>query len=531
LRCGGGECGGILFLGNPPMLKPKLSRRQFVAGSLTAAAAGSFSIIRTTPAFAADPFTLGIASGCPRANRVVLWTRLAPDPLNGGGMGDAPVEVDWEIAADERFAVVVARGTETAAADFAHSVRVEAGGLSPSRWYWYRFRAGNAISPVGRTRTAPAEMERPGQLRFAVASCQQYEQGYFSAYRHMAGQDLDFVLHLGDYIYENSWGTRHVRKHQGGIPTMLYEFRDRYALYKSDADLQAAHAAFPWLAIWDDHEVSNDYSDDRTPKIPDAKFFLGVRAAAYQAWYEHMPVPPSMAPRGHQMRIYDRYNFGGLMELLLLDDRQYRSPHACLAVATANLRADCPERLEPSRTMLGGTQEDWLDAQLQSSNAAWTFIGQQTLMAELDRKAGEGHAYWMDGWDGYAASRDRLLQSVANHKPGNPVVLGGDVHSFWVTDLKRDFAGPASPTLATEIVTSSITSDGPSPEAVRVQIEENPHVRYGRGDMRGYATFELKPNLCTIGFEGVDDVKREGSPTRRFAAFAVESGRPGAQPV
>ena len=514
------------------MLKPKLSRRGFVAGSAAfAAAVKPFSILRAAPAFPSDPFTLGVASGCQRPDSVVLWTRLAPDPLNGGGMPEEAVEVEWEIAADERFATVVARGAETATAQFAHSVHVEADGLSPGRHYWYRFRAGSASSPVGRTRTAPAQTENPARLRFAVASCQQYEQGYFSAYRHMADQDLDFVLHLGDYIYENSWGTRHVRKHQGGIPTMLYEFRDRWALYKTDPDLQAAHAAFPWLAIWDDHEVANDYSNDRTPKLPDASFFLRVRAAAYQAFFEHMPLPPSMAPRNADMRIYDKYRFGGLMDLLLLDDRQYRSRHACLPVATSNLRADCPERLETGRTMLGAEQEDWLDRQFQSAGAGWTFIGQQTLMAELDRKAGEGHSYWMDGWDGYAASRERLLGSIIERKPPNVVVLGGDVHSYWVTDLKQDFGNPASPTLATEIVTSSISSDGPSAESVRIAVEKNPHVRYGRGDKRGYATVDLSPKLCTVTFEAVEDVKQERSPVHRIAAFAVESGSPGAHPA
>ena len=263
----------------------RLARRRFLAGSLAAGTvACSVGIVRgNSPAFATDPFTLGVASGSPREDSVVLWTRLAPRPLEGGGMPDSPVTVDWQIAEDEKFARLAAQGTVQASPALAHAVHVEAKGLRPGRHYWYRFRAGNALSPIGRTRTAPAVNGTPSQFRFAFASCQQYEQGYFAAYRDMAMRDLDLVVHLGDYIYEKSWGSRLVRRHEVGIPTTLSEFRDRYALYKLDPDLQAAHAACPWLAIWDDHEVADDYADDRSYTTRDPAQFMKMRAAAYQA--------------------------------------------------------------------------------------------------------------------------------------------------------------------------------------------------------------------------------------------------------
>ena len=243
------------------MKEERLSRRRLLCGGLAAASLGHpFLLLNAQPSGTTSgdryPFTLGIASGVPRADGFVLWTRLAPDPLHGGGMGDAPVDVNWEVADDEGFRRIVAKGRAVATAELAHSVHVEVQGLSPARWYWYRFTAGGARSPAGRTRTTPADNDEAlQQLRFAFASCQHYEQGYYAAYRDMAAQPLDFVVHLGDYIYESSRKSHQVRRHEGGIPTQLAEFRDRYALYKADAQLQAAHAAFPWLVTWDDHEV------------------------------------------------------------------------------------------------------------------------------------------------------------------------------------------------------------------------------------------------------------------------------------
>jgi alkaline phosphatase D len=510
----------------------RIRRRGFLAGSLAGAAiAAPFTVVRGAPvALASDPFTLGVASGAPRADGVVLWTRLAPNPLEGGGMPDAPVAVDWQIAHDEKFSRVAAQGTVQAAPELAHSVHVEVQGLQPDRSYWYRFRAGSALSPIARTRTAPQAASSPARFRFAFASCQQYEQGYFAAYRDMAGRDLDLVVHLGDYIYEKSWGSRHVRKHGVGIPTTLPEFRDRYALYKLDPDLQAAHAAFPWLAIWDDHEVADDYADDRSYTTPDPVRFMKMRAAAYQAYYEHMPLPASARPRGPFATIYERYRFGDMLDVMLLDDRQYRSPSACVGSGRPTTVPDCPERTLEARTMLGREQEAWLDRQIASSRARWTIVAQQTLMAELDRQVEGGpHRFWLDGWDGYPNARRRLLDSIATHQPRNPIVIGGDRHAFFVADLARDSTRPGGPPIASEFVGTSITAEGPSANGLQQALKANAHVRYGRSDKRGYATVDLTSAHCTVGFEALDDEKQKDSAVRRLATFVVEDGVAGAR--
>jgi alkaline phosphatase D len=506
-----------------------LARRRFLIGA-GAVLGAPFIASRTfaAPAFAVDPFALGVASGCPRPDGVVLWTRLAPAPLDGGGMPDMRIEVAWEIATDPAFARVVARGTAPAIAAEAHSVHVEVMGLAPDRPYWYRFHAGDATSPVGRTRTASAPGAPSRAHRFAVASCQHYEHGHFAAYRHMAAEDLDLVLHLGDYIYERSWGQRRVRRHNAAVPTELAEYRDRYALYKSDPDLQAAHAAGPWVAIWDDHEVDNDYTNDRSPGMSDRELFLRRRAAAYQAWWEHMPVPRAMAPQGPSARIYAQYRFGHLIDLLLLDDRQYRAHHACSGGRGGSaLFTDCGERLDPSRSMLGGAQERWLADALARPGARWTLIAQQTLMAEVNR-GGEPPIYWMDGWDGYPAARQRLIERVEARPGASAIVLGGDVHTFMVNDLKRE---AACPVVASEFVTSSITSEGPAPERVNQIRQVNPHVKYARGDRRGYLLLELIPGACVVHLESIEDVSDSAAAKQRLASFVVEAGRPGAVPA
>jgi alkaline phosphatase D len=510
--------------------RARMGRRLFVGGALAGSTiAAPFAIVRGAPiAFASYPFTLGIASGAPREDRVALWTRLAPQPLEGGGMPDETIDVDWQVAEDEKFDRVVAKGTAQASPAFAHAVHVEAQGLRPGRTYWYRFRAGRELSPTGRTRTAPAVGDA-SRFRFAFASCQQYEQGYFAAYRDMAQRDLDLVVHLGDYIYEKSWGSRLVRRHEVGIPTTLPEFRERYALYKLDPDLQAAHAAFPWLSIWDDHEVADDYANDRSYTTRDPKQFMKMREAAYQAYYEHMPMPVAARPRGPFATIYERYRFGDLLDVMLLDDRQYRSAPACVGGGRPATVPDCDERSSEARTMLGAQQEAWLDRQIATAKSRWTIVAQQTLMAELERKSEGGQRYWMDGWDGYPNARRRLLDSIARHKPRNPVVIGGDRHAFFVGDLHRDFRRPEGPAIATEFVGTSITSEGPRANSMRDALAANPHLKYGRGDKRGYATVDLTPARCTVGFEALDDEKRRDSSTGRLATFVVEDGITGAK--
>jgi alkaline phosphatase D len=485
------------------------------------------SAARAAPPLAADPFALGVASGRPTPASVVLWTRVMPEGERGERLV-APVRVDWAIAEDEAMRRVVGTGQAVAEAQWAHSVHVEVGGLKPGRPYWYRFAVRGVASPVGRTRTAPAESERLSHLRFVFASCQQYEQGYYTAFRHMATEDADLVVHLGDYIYEMSWGRDLVRRHDGGRATTLDEYRDRYAQYKSDHDLQAAHAAFPWIVTWDDHEVDDDYTDDISPQQPDRTHFLAQRAAAYQAYWEHMPLPVSMQPRGPAARIYDRYRFGDLVEFHVLDDRQYRDHHACRANLPRNkVMTECDERVDPRRTILGRTQEAWLADGLARGSTRWNVIAQQTLMAQLDRGTQGRRAFWHDGWDGYPAARRRLLDAVAASPVRDTLVVSGDVHSFWAADLKRDFDAPEAPTIATEFVGGSITSQGPADARVQAQVAKNPHVRYGRGGRYGYAHVALDIKAAHVAFRAVDTVKSEQSTLSTLQSFAVEAGKPG----
>ncbi|MBI2753822.1 MAG: alkaline phosphatase D family protein [Betaproteobacteria bacterium] len=436
-------------------------RREFVKVlSALGAAAALPACSQPRPRLSDYPFQLGVASGYPGPDGIVLWTRLATDlTQSGGGLGLVPIPVRWEIARDEHFASIATSGTAEASPEWAHSVHVEAKGLEPERWYWYRFAAGDALSPVGRTRTAPPFDASPGRLRFAFASCQQYEQGYFGAYRYILRDDPDLIAFLGDYIYESSWGREHVRKHNAGEPYSLADYRIRHALYRSDPDLQAAHAACPWILTWDDHEVDNDYADDRPEDGMPKEEFLARRAAAYRAYYEHMPLPARMRPEGPNMRIYTQLGWGTLARFFVLDDRQYRWWHACPRPGrrggsnTVDVEK-CPALFNPRRTMLGRAQERWLESALSSSRARWNVLAQQTRMAQFDEKPGPGRVAWTDAWDGYPAERARLYD-IVEQSGANMLVLSGDSHMAWVNEPHRD-----GRRLGLELSASTIT--GPS---------------------------------------------------------------------
>lgn len=512
-----------------------LTRRQFLLRAASIAAFGAMASAARAlaqPRFATDPFTLGVASGYPQASGMSLWTRLAPQPLAGGGMPPSAVEVAWEIGEDQGLRTIVARGKAHAMPEWGHSVHVDVTGLHPARDYWYRFSAGDAVSVTARTRTAPRLDAAQARMRLAFAACQQYEQGYFTAYRHMAREDLDLVVHLGDYIYESSWGRQLVRTHGAEQPYTLDEYRNRYALYKSDADLQAAHAAFPWIVTWDDHEVQNDYANDRSQDLAPRDAFLSRRAAAYQAYYEHMPLPGWARPRGPDMRLHGEVSYGPLASFFVLDTRQYRSAQVCprpgRGGSTVVRAEDCPERVDGRLTMLGAQQERWLDERLGRSPARWNVIAQQTLMAQADRRSGPGADYWTDGWDGYPRARERLLGSIAKHRVSNPLVIGGDVHMSAVTDLKIDFDDASSPVIATEFVCPSISSQGPSVKRVELLLQENPHIRFANGARRGYTTLDLTPSRCTARIRAIASATERDSPVRDLVAYAVEDGRAGA---
>ena len=519
---------------------PPFDRREFLKALAAAgvfAAGGARAQVNPKPRFAADPFGLGIASGYPLPAGMVLWTRLGPAPEEGGGgMGREIVPVRWEIATDDAMRKVVASGSVDAVPEWGHSVHAEPRGLAPDRTYWYRFSAGAAQSPIGRTRTAPALDAAPARLRFAFASCQHYEQGYYGAYKHIVADEPDFIAFLGDYIYESSWGRKHVRKHTGGEPYTLDEYRTRHALYKADPDLQAAHRACPWIVTWDDHEVDNDYANDASEDGMPRERFLARRAAAYRAYYEHMPLPARMRPDGARMKIYTRVHWGRLASVHLLDDRQYRSHQVCSKRAGgggSNVvdAAECAALADPARSLLGAEQEAWLDAGFAQARSGWNVIAQQTLMAQLDRRPGEGKRVWTDGWDGYPAARRRLLESVAARRPANPVVIGGDVHSHWVADLKPDFDDLNSPVVASEFCGASITSQGPSQKFVEAALAENPHLKYGRGDRRGYVRVEIGPKQLSVDLRAMETVQERAAACATLVSYIVEDGRPGAQRV
>ena len=484
------------------------------------------------------PFKLGVASGDPLADGFVAWTRLAPDPLDEGGGGGMPAEavaVRWEVSRDPAFFQVVRRGHAAALPERGHAVHVEVGGLEPDRWYWYRFVAGGEASPIGRARTFPVLGSPKERLCFAFASCQHHGQGFFNAYAAMLEDDLDFVLHLGDYIYESDWGAR-VRPHLPE-PRTLDDYRRHHALYKLDRDLQAAHAAYPFLVTWDDHEVENDYANGQSENGDPVEDFLRRRAAAYRAYYEHMPLRRTARPVGPEMRLHTSAGFGDLAHFILLDNRQHRSDQACGvpgALGGRLIPAGCAERAAEERTMLGTEQERWALRHLAgaASAAAWKVVAQQQLMAQLRQKAGGGEAaWWSEGWDGYPAARRRLLGHIAQRRLRDVVVLGGDIHSFWVTDLKADFSDPSSATVATEFVGTSVTSAGPPIEPLAAALPDNPHIRFFEGRERGYARVEATPALWRTDFRAVRTVARPDPGARTLNSWAVERGQAGAKPA
>ncbi len=520
----------------PLVTSSAMTRRSFMSGSLSFAAAALFSSrawgATTTlrPRFPAYPFTLGVASGDPSADGFVLWTRLAPLPLEeNGGMGPDAVEVSWQVASDEAMMRIVARGTTLASAAWGHSVHIEVAGLKPAHEYWYQFKAGAELSPKGRTRTLPSADALPEYFRFAFASCQHYEAGLYTAYEHMAREDLDLVIHLGDYIYEGAARDKFPRRHNSGTIFSLHDYRARYALYKSDPALQAMHARAPWVVTWDDHEVVNNYAND----IPgnagsmtrDA--FLLRRAAAYQAYYEHMPLRASALPTGPEMLLYRRLRCGRLADFHVLDTRQYRTDQPC----GDGTQPPCPDALNPHATALGVQQRDWLLHGLDHSSSTWNVLAQQIMMARVDRRPGPEVAMSMDQWPGYEIERRHLLQHFHERKTKNPVVLTGDIHSNWANDLVIDFDPSEEKVVATEFVGTSISSGGDGtdqPKHTPQLLSENPFVKYHNTE-RGYVRCELTPTTWRTDYQTVPYVTKPGAPLTTRASFVVESGHPGLQ--
>ena len=484
------------------------------------------------PSFTGYPFTLGVASGEPLPSSVVLWTRLAPEPLNGGGMGADPVAVRWELAEDEGFGRVLQRGTAVARATWAHSVHVEVSGLEPARWYFYRFIAGDEVSPVGRTRTVPAAAESPPQLRLGLGSCQHFEHGYYAAHRHLMAEDLDLMVFVGDYIYEGPGRPGTVRRHVGGEARTLLDYRNRHAQYKTDADLQGLHAAVPWVVTWDDHEVDNNYAGTRSEALdPD---FGRRRAAAYRAYFEHMPLRQRARPQPSRMVLRSRRDWGQLARLHLLDGRQRRTPQACPPPGrggAALIEESCKQLHAPGRTMLGKPQEAWITEGLQGAPQRWHLIAQQTLMARARVTVDGRRRVSSDAWDGYPDARDRLLGTIADNGLRSCVVLSGDAHAAFVCDLKRRFDDDQAAVIATEFCGTSITSAGRPQSRTDEIVQQNPHILYGESSHRGYWLVEVALERCTARLRLIDDPTDRDTGVATAATFVVDAGRPGAQRI
>lgn len=519
-------------------LRAGLSRRSFLTWTGVASAlAFTPGLIEAPKTFAAPAspgdhlFTLGVASGDPLPDAVVLWTRLAASPLAPrGGMSDIPIPVEWELSQDNAFRRVIRRGVELASSQDGHSVHVDVRDLEPSSDYFYRFRAAGHVSDVGRTRTAPSQFAATSALTFAWASCQSWGDGFFNAYSDMASAAPDVVFHLGDYVYEKGVPAGGGRRNTTNMPhsclremTTLDDYRDRYALYKLDPHLQHAHRTSPFIITMDDHEVENnwaaDISEDNVP-IPE---FLLRRAAAYKAWWENTPVRAHLRPNGPDMRIYRRFTFGDIAQFSVLDTRQYRSDQV-------NGDTDGPQNdltAEPGRTITGTEQERWILDGLASSTARWNVLAHQTTIADLARMKNGARAVSMDGWSGYEASRARILNGAAQRDVKNLVSIVGDIHRSVVSELKSTYSRPA-PTVAVELAGTSVTSgkDGAdSDEGDALLKAASPHVKFGNAQ-RGYVLNRLTRDDWQAEFRVADSIGDPGNPLHRRATITIPDGRP-----
>lgn len=513
------------------------SRRSLLRGAAlwagaTVAGLGPIRQASGKTIFLNDPFQLGVASGDAVADGFVIWTRIAPDPFDPQALPSEALQVAWEVAADEGMKKIVAHGQVWARPDMAHSVHVDVRGLEPRRPYFYRFHCDGVVSRTGRAMTLPTPRLPVERLRFAFASCSHLEQGYFSAYRDMAAQNPDFILHLGDYIYESSWGTA-VRHHPGPEPTTLEAYRLHHAAYKLDPDLQAAHAHCPWFFTWDDHEVANDYSPNESQTTPDPAAFRRRKLAAYKAYYEHMPLRPAAAFTETEMLMYQRVLFGDLAQFDITDGRQYRDPTPCQPPDWKSGRllnvADCADYENPARTMLGKAQETWLRNGFARSDTRWNVLAHSLMFSDFDQILGPGRGVYTDSWGGYPAARRRLLDVVKERKVGNVITLAGDIHSFFVSDVKDDPTNLQSATLMSEFVGSSVTAESYNAEVFRSLMPENPHIKFCDDTRRGYIMCDVTKDTWRADLRAADNIRVRQPNFSTLKSFVVESGRPGPQ--
>lgn len=513
------------------LLVAPLTRRTFVSyGALLASLPiVGCAQVRPHAGTSADPFALGVASGDPDSDSVVLWTRLAPEPLlPDAGMPNASVLVLWDLAHDEAMQTIVATGSTIATPELGHSVHIEVKGLEPDRWYWYRFRTGTAESPIGRTRTLPRREDQKETLTFAVASCQSFEQGLFTAYEAMARDELDLVVFLGDYIYEYGKGVQgRVRSHHGGECTTLQDYRTRYAQYRTDPALRQMHARCPWIVTFDDHEVANNYAGMiPAKKERELAAFGRRRAAAYQAYWENMPLRASAMPQGTVMPLHRTLHFGTLAEFFVLDTRQFRTdqPNGD-GTAPLNERA-----LAADATILGSEQKAWLLAELSASKARWNVLAQQVMMGLVDQhaKPQEPARYKMDQWPGYAHERMELVRFLQERSIRNPIVLTGDIHSAWCNELRVDDRDGTTNVVATEFVATSISSGGNgeiAPKNLDALLAANPFVKF-HDRQRGYIRCTVTANEWRSDFVVMDRVETAGGTASTRASLVVTAGDP-----
>jgi alkaline phosphatase D len=465
-----------------------------------------------TDLFESDPFSLGIASGDPLPNAVVLWTRLAPKPLtDDGGMGDREVPVMWELAADEDMTEIVSEGSVTTNSRFAHSIHVDVTGLESDTTYYYRFKSGSYQTSVGMTKTAPPTDEELDAFDFAFVSCQDWPKGYFTAYNHLAEEDIELVIHLGDYIYGKNIQTSLDRSHEPPHELeSLADYRIRYSQYKTDEHLQKAHAAFPWIVTWDDHEVVNNYAGDDYKDIPHDEF-LEQRTNAYQAYFEHQPLRLSRMPDGPNLPLYRRFSFGNLLEFSVLDTRQYRD----------DIVHSTKKTEDPNRTILGDQQEEWLLKGFQNSDSTWNVLANQVLMASVSISN--------DWWDGYKADRQTVLNAMGENPDLNPVVITGDIHRNYVYDLKSDFSDSNAPTVGTEFVGTSLTSGMNGSGITQYgQSAREPWQRFF-SDHRGYVRCTVTGDRWQSDYRVVSTVEDQTASISTLVSFATENGTPGAK--
>jgi len=512
-----------------------LSRREFIRltmSAATVAAAGSACDF-SNPSLPGFPFTLGVASGDPLADRVVLWTRLAPDPLaldGSGGMPNEPVAVVWEVANDEAFQSIVRVGSAIAHPSLGHSVHVDVPGLEPERWYYYRFHAAGHASAVGRTRTFPRSDQAPALMRFASASCQDFSDGFYTSHAALAQEDLDFVTFLGDYIYESD-STGPVRAHLGGRIQDLGGYRLRYAQYRGDANLRNAHANFPWILTWDDHEVANNYAGltpefrpDRPERNLTLEEFAVLRAAGYQAWYENQPVR-LLPPKGSTFPIHRSLDFGDLARLCVLDTRQFRSDQQCDETEVfSGLAAPCPGFPDPAGTMLGAAQEAWLEAQLEASTSRWNVLAQQVVLSPTPLFG----LFNFDQWDGYPLARARLVEFLQTRAIRNPVVLTGDIHAAGAAWVPADPVAFSEP-VAAELVATGISSSGLDPDLADTAsglIEGLPHIQFFDALQRGYIRHVVERDQWRADFRFVSTTTEPTATVTTGIRFVVEDGNP-----